>query len=403
MTGTTSTARDSGLKSARNATPLTASPAPIIMLRLIFSDTNAATLATKMKAMAAIMSRPPSADAVVAKATFKCSGRMTSLKATVDDTSTSDASDSSVCWSRTWGARGSILVNSASLSRKNIMTSANAPASVSAASRQGMKEPSEDSDPPISGPMVKPNPPQKYTMTKRLPRSEDGYSESSIAIAPDCRNVLPTPPMVRLKKRMGKDEPAMNMMQLKKKTTCAVAIIIQHLTCPARKSVSGVPMAAPAQPTRPASVSAGAARRTRTRHAQENSNAWRTRLPRATVSLTKAVARKEQGHLRGGKIRASDEMVRRHQGDEVSVQEAREENGQADDGERHLALFILHLHVQQTRGHPPAPRRFVRGTERRLLGIGAGLLATRDGSPRGAHAAGHPGARRQGRGDSRWH
>jgi len=38
-----------------------------------------------------------------------------------------------------------------------------------------------------------------------------------MAIEPDCRNVLPTPPMVRLKNKMGNDDPAMNMMQLKKK------------------------------------------------------------------------------------------------------------------------------------------------------------------------------------------
>mmetsp|Transcript_23158 Transcript_23158/g.33978 ORF Transcript_23158/g.33978 Transcript_23158/m.33978 type:complete len:85 (+) Transcript_23158:75-329(+) len=82
-------------------------------------------------------------------------------------------------------------------------------------------------------------------MTKRLPLSEEGYSESSMAIAPDCKKVLPTPPIVRLKNKMGNDDPAMNMMQLKKKTTCAVAIIIQHFTCPAKKSVNGVPIAAP--------------------------------------------------------------------------------------------------------------------------------------------------------------
>lgn len=37
----------------------------------------------------------------------------------------------------------------------------------------------------------------------------------------------------------------MNIMQLKKNTTCAVAIIIQHLTWPAKNNVRGVPMAAP--------------------------------------------------------------------------------------------------------------------------------------------------------------
>mmetsp|Transcript_41716 Transcript_41716/g.65127 ORF Transcript_41716/g.65127 Transcript_41716/m.65127 type:complete len:188 (+) Transcript_41716:1971-2534(+) len=97
MTGTTSTARDSGLNNAKKATPLQANPAPIMTFRLIFSDTSAATLATKMKAIAAIISNPPSAEAVVAKATFKCSGRITSLKATVADTRIKEANDKRVC------------------------------------------------------------------------------------------------------------------------------------------------------------------------------------------------------------------------------------------------------------------------------------------------------------------
>mmetsp|Transcript_43863 Transcript_43863/g.109864 ORF Transcript_43863/g.109864 Transcript_43863/m.109864 type:complete len:204 (-) Transcript_43863:20-631(-) len=82
-------------------------------------------------------------------------------------------------------------------------------------------------------------------MTNRLPLSEAGNSVSSMAIDPECRNVAPTPPMVLDRKRMGKEDPAMNITQLKKKTTWAVAIIIQHLTCPARNRVSGVPIAAP--------------------------------------------------------------------------------------------------------------------------------------------------------------
>mmetsp|Transcript_57170 Transcript_57170/g.135783 ORF Transcript_57170/g.135783 Transcript_57170/m.135783 type:complete len:233 (+) Transcript_57170:372-1070(+) len=161
ITGTTSMASDSGENSARNATPLAASPAPTITLRLIFSETSAATLATKMKAMAAIISSPPSADAVVAKATFRCSGRITSENATVEDTRTSDARERAVWGSFTWGARGSILVNSASLSRRCITTAAKQPASASAASKHGMNAPSEESEPPMSGPIVRPKPPQK--------------------------------------------------------------------------------------------------------------------------------------------------------------------------------------------------------------------------------------------------
>mmetsp|Transcript_18374 Transcript_18374/g.42542 ORF Transcript_18374/g.42542 Transcript_18374/m.42542 type:complete len:204 (+) Transcript_18374:1986-2597(+) len=82
-------------------------------------------------------------------------------------------------------------------------------------------------------------------MTNLLPLSDAGNSVSSMAMDPECRNVAPTPPIVLERKRMGNEDPAMNITQLKKKTTCAVAIIIQHLTCPARKRVSGVPMAAP--------------------------------------------------------------------------------------------------------------------------------------------------------------
>lgn len=59
--------------------------------------------------------------------------------------------------------------------------------------------------------------------------------------------------------------------------------------------------------------------------------------------LTKTIARKEQCHLCGGKVCASDEMVRRNQRNEVSVEEAREEDGDTYHNEGHLALFIFDL------------------------------------------------------------
>ena len=161
ITGTTSTASDSGLKSARKATPLHARPAPTKKLRLIFSDTRAATFDTKMYAIAAIIKSPPRAEAVVANATFRCSGRITSLKATVDDTSKSEARERVVCVSLICGVRGSIFVNSASFSRKKSMTKPKSTPRTSAPSKQGMNAPSELSYPPISGPIVSPKPPQK--------------------------------------------------------------------------------------------------------------------------------------------------------------------------------------------------------------------------------------------------
>ena len=123
-----------------------------------------------------------------------------------------------------------------------------------------------------------------------------------MAMAPDCRNVLPTPPIVRLRKRIGNEEPAMNIMQLKKKTTCAVAIIIQHFTWPAKKSVNGVPIAAPAMPhstcKRRSPVSFWGA-----------SGARPERSSTRAKNLTETVAGKQQCHLGSGKVGAGDEVV----------------------------------------------------------------------------------------------
>jgi hypothetical protein len=125
------------------------------------------------------------------------------------------------------------------------MTNPKRPARTRDPSKHGINAPSELKDPPIKGPIVSPKPPQKYTITNRFPRSDGGNSESSIAMLPERRKVLPTPPMQRERKRIGNEDPAMNIMQLKKNTTNAVPIIIQHFTCPAKNKVSGVPMAPP--------------------------------------------------------------------------------------------------------------------------------------------------------------
>jgi hypothetical protein len=82
-------------------------------------------------------------------------------------------------------------------------------------------------------------------MTKRLPRSDGGNNESNIEIPADSRKVVPIPPIPRERNRIGNDDPVMNMTQLKKYTTMAVATIIQHFTCPAKNRVRGVPSAAP--------------------------------------------------------------------------------------------------------------------------------------------------------------
>ena len=62
--------------------------------------------------------------------------------------------------------------------------------------------------------------------------------------------------------------------------------------------------------------------------------------------LTKAVARKEQRHLSCREVGTSDEMVRGHQGDQVSVKKAGEEDSHAYYDESHLALSVLNLSKQ---------------------------------------------------------